>query len=250
MQKFMTHTYHITGMTCTGCRQTVQNVLSGVEGVRKVDVDLANGKAEIETESLLSTGVLQSAFKNYPKYKLSAASGVQTPASTGIDVPAPKSWIEVYKPILLIFGYVALVSLISGNSAVHFDPMIAMRVFMAGFFLVFSFFKMLDLNGFVDSYAMYDLVAKQFRGWGYLYAFIELALGVSYALNIEPVMTNIATLAVMSISIVGVLQSVIAKRKIRCACLGAVFNLPMSTVTIVEDALMIVMSGIMLFLLD
>jgi hypothetical protein len=50
----------------------------------------------------------------------------------------------------------------------------------------------------------------------------------------------------MGVSIIGVLQSVLNKRKIRCACLGAVFNLPMSTITIVEDAMMIAMSGIML----
>jgi len=50
----------------------------------------------------------------------------------------------------------------------------------------------------------------------------------------------------MSVSIVGVLQSVLNKRKIKCACLGDVFNLPMSTITIIEDALMIGMSGVML----
>ena len=54
-------------------------------------------------------------------------------------------------------------------------------------------------------------------------------------------------LIVISVSITGVLQSVLNKRKIRCACLGTVFNLPMSTVTIIEDALMIAMNGAMLF---
>jgi hypothetical protein len=39
------------------------------------------------------------------------------------------------------------------------------------------------------------------------------------------------------------------KRKIRCACLGAVFNLPMSTITIIEDGLMILMSLTMLITL-
>ena len=37
--------------------------------------------------------------------------------------------------------------------------------------------------------------------------------------------------------------------KIKCACLGAVFNLPMSTVTIIEDAIMIAMSGTMILML-
>ena len=118
-----------------------------------------------------------------------------------------------------------------------------MNIFMAGFFLTFSFFKMLDLKGFADSYAMYDIVAKKIKAWGFIYPFIELALGFAYATNFQPFVTNIVTLIVMTVSIIGVLQSVLNKRKIRCACLGAVFNLPMSTVTIIEDALMIAMSA-------
>lgn len=51
----------------------------------------------------------------------------------------------------------------------------------------------------------------------------------------------------MGISMIGVLQAVLNKRKIECACLGAVFKLPMSTVTIIEDALMMMMSGAMLY---
>lgn len=55
-----------------------------------------------------------------------------------------------------------------------------------------------------------------------------------------------ATIIVMGFNSIGVIQSVVNKKKIRCACLGAVFNLPMSTVTIMEDLLMVVMSGMML----
>lgn len=65
-------------------------------------------------------------------------------------------------------------------------------------------------------------------------------------LDIYPLLINGVAFAVMSVSIVGVLQSVLNKKRIQCACLGAVFNLPMSTVTIIEDALMIVMNAIMM----
>jgi hypothetical protein len=82
--------------------------------------------------------------------------------------------------------------------------------------------------------------------WGYVYAFVELGLGIAYLVGYNPLITNGVTIVVMSISIVGVLQSVLNKKKIQCACLGTVFNLPMSTVTIIEDALMIAMSGAML----
>ena len=121
-----------------------------------------------------------------------------------------------------------------------------MNHFMAGFFLVFSFFKLLDLRGFADSYSTYDIVAKRWRGWAYVYAFVELGLGIAYLSSAATLPVAAMTFIVMSISIVGVLQSVLNKRKIQCACLGAVFNLPMSTVTIIEDALMIIMSGVML----
>jgi hypothetical protein len=51
----------------------------------------------------------------------------------------------------------------------------------------------------------------------------------------------------MSFSSIGVIQSVLDKRKIRCACLGAVFNLPMSTITIIENLTMVVMACVMLW---
>ena len=117
---------------------------------------------------------------------------------------------------------------------------------MAGFFLVFSFFKMLNLKGFKNSYVMYDLIAKRFPVWAYIYAFIELILGLAFLVNLFPILSNIIALTVMSISIIGVLQTVLDKKHIQCACLGDVFKLPMSTVTIFEDGLMILMSLSML----
>ena len=59
---------------------------------------------------------------------------------------------------------------------------------------------------------------------------------------------NAVTILVMGISSIGVIRSVINKQKIQCACLGAVFNLPMSTVTIIEDLLMVSMAIISLII--
>ena len=120
-----------------------------------------------------------------------------------------------------------------------------MQNFMASFFLVFSFFKLLNIQGFADSYSTYDIIAKKWKGWGLVYAFIELALGISYLLKFNSLAINAITFIVMTVSI-GVLQSVLNKRKIKCACLGSVLNLPMSTITILEDALMISMSAAMM----
>jgi copper chaperone CopZ/uncharacterized membrane protein YphA (DoxX/SURF4 family) len=242
----MTHTYNITGMTCTGCQAKVNSLLSNIPGITGVDIDLANSKADITMSPHVDTQTLQAALAPYPKYALSEMHRHHAPAPPFImDEENKRSFWETYKPVLLIFGYVLLAAVLISVTG-GFGWMTGMRIFMSGFFLVFSFFKMLDVSGFADSYSMYDIVAKKFKAWGYIYVYVELALGLAFAVGFKPVLTNVVTLVVMSISIIGVLQSVLNKRKIKCACLGAVFNLPMSTVTIIEDALMIAMSIVML----
>jgi len=243
----MKHTYQVTGMTCAGCQYKVQHLLSGVPNVQQVEVDLQAGEATIEMSSHVNTATLQAALNEYPKYQLSEKPAEHHQPAF-IEDETPKSWLQTYKPIVLIFSYIFTISLIVGYSSSGLHLHTTMRVFMAGFFLVFSFFKLLNLEGFAESYVMYDVIARKFKGWAYLYAFIELGLGLAFAMNIFPVVTNVITLIVMSVSIIGVLQTVMNKRSIQCACLGAVFNLPMSTVTIIEDGLMIAMSAAALLL--
>ena len=239
----MTHTYQLTGMTCGGCENKVKSNLLVLPDVTSVEVSKDSNSATISMDKHISLDAFQQALGGKDsKYQIAAAAHSEVIEET-------KSWVETYKPILLIFGYVTAISLIVSwqNSTINF--MVFMRIFMAGFFLTFSFFKMLNLKAFAESYAMYDIVAKKFTSWGYIYTLIELGLGLSFALNLSPVVVNWITLIVMTISILGVLESVLNKKKIQCACLGAVFNLPMSTVTIVEDAIMIAMSAAMLVLM-
>lgn len=233
----MVHTYQVTGMTCSSCESKVKSTLLMVENVVSVEVSKDENSANITMDKHIPLDRLQKALPE--KYQISAMHHSEVMEQT-------KSWFDTYKPILLIFFYISLVTTLVQLTNHHFDAMQWMRHFMAGFFLVFSFFKMLNLKGFAESYVMYDVIAKQIPSWAYIYAFTELALGIAFCINFNPLVTNSVTFLVMSISIIGVLQSVLNKKKIQCACLGAVFNLPMSTVTIIEDALMIVMSGWML----
>jgi copper chaperone CopZ len=239
----MTHTYQLTGMTCGGCENKVKSNLLVLPDVTAVEVSKDTHSATISMDKHIGLDTLQQALGGAEsKYQISAAQHSET-------LEEAKSWAETYKPILLIFGYVTAIALVVSWQGSGINFMVFMRIFMAGFFLTFSFFKMLNLKGFAESYAMYDIVAKKFSAWGYIYAFIELGLGLSFALNLSPAVVNWVTLIVMTISILGVLESVLNKKKIQCACLGAVFNLPMSTVTIVEDAIMIAMSAAMLILM-
>ncbi|WP_175634752.1 heavy-metal-associated domain-containing protein [Pedobacter ghigonis] len=239
----MTHTYQLTGMTCGGCENKIKKNLFVFPDITSVEGLKDSNSATISMDKHIGLATLQDALGGKDsKYQIS-------PVAHNEMVEETKSWAATYKPILLIFGYVTAVSLIVSLQNGVVDFMVFMRIFMAGFFLTFSFFKMLNLKAFAESYAMYDIVAKKFSAWGYVYAFIELGLGLSFALNLSPVAVNWVTLIVMTVSVLGVLESVLNKKKIQCACLGAVFNLPMSTVTIVEDAIMIAMSAAMLVLM-
>ena len=233
----MTHKYQVIGMTCSSCESKVKTALLILENVTAVEISKEENSATITMDKHIALADLQRALD--PKYTISAIhhNEIQEQA---------KSWFETYKPIVLIFFYISLITVLIQFKNEKINSIEAMQHFMAGFFLVFSFFKLLNLKGFAESYVMYDVLAKKIPLWGYLYAFIELALGIGYSINFNPLLINSVTLIVMSLSIIGVLQSVLNKKKIQCACLGVVFNLPMSTVTIIEDALMILMSGLMI----
>jgi copper chaperone CopZ len=242
----MTHTYNIAGMTCNNCIAKVKSELLKMGDIAQADVQLSAPQATITMQKHISTQELQSALKKAGNYIIKEADGGMHAA---INNEEAKSLFTIYKPILFVFFYILIVTIIAASATAGFDWMKALRIFMSGFFLTFSFFKMLDLQGFADSYSTYDIIAKKIKVWGFVYAFIELLLGAAYAINFLPIVTNGVTFIVMTVSIVGVLQSVLNKRKIQCACLGTVFKLPMSTVTIIEDAAMIVMSAIMIVIL-
>tara|TARA_B100000795_G_C22805669_1_gene444728 strand:- start:7558 stop:8274 length:717 start_codon:yes stop_codon:yes gene_type:complete len=229
----MTHTYQIIGMTCGSCEAKVKSAILTLSNVTEVDVSKDTNSATITMDKHIVLSDFQKVL--HVKYQISNSVHKE-------KIEVSKSWFTTYKPLLILFFYIFSITIFIELAAGNLDLSRWMRHFMSGFFLTFSFFKMLNLKGFKDSYSMYDIIARKFPSWGYIYPFTELILGIAYLLNFNPIITNSVTLVVMSISIIGVLQTVLNKRTIKCACLGDVFNLPMSSVTIIEDGLMIMMS--------
>lgn len=239
-------TYLVSGLTCGGCVTKVKGLLEPYADNVEVTLNpphaiLKNPKQEI--------ALLNKVLKSAGNYELSENKFFPSKTKDPTQLEN-KSLVSTYYPLLLILAFITMVSFLVQftPSTIHqtFDIGKWMAHFMAGFFLVFAFFKLLDIKGFAASYAMYDLLAMRVKVYGFIYPFIELALGVFYLLEWNPMMTNSITLVVMLFSSIGVIRSVMNKQKIRCACLGSVFNLPMSTVTIIEDLAMAGMALIML----
>ncbi|HMS65632.1 MAG TPA: heavy metal-associated domain-containing protein [Ignavibacteria bacterium] len=241
----MTHTYKVTGITCNNCVSKVQKALSALDGIEKVNVTLDPPQAEIVMHHHINQEEMNTALQKAGNYKLEEMKEVIQEKSIPENSDKTSTLIT-YKPLIIVFLYILLGVIILQINTGKLSLMEVMNNFMGGFFLVFSFFKMLDLQSFAYSYSSYDVIAKKWLGYGYVYPFIELTLGILFILKAFPMFTNAATVIVMGISSVGVIQSIMQKRKIQCACLGTVFNLPMSTITVIEDLLMVVMSGVML----
>jgi copper chaperone CopZ len=242
----MTHTYDIKGMTCQSCVGRVRSQLLQTAGILSADIKLDAPQATISMEKHIPLTKLQEAVSKAGHYTISeTAGGAMHDMSATEDEASSTS----YYPIFLIFGYITGITLLLQWQSGHFDWMHWMQHFMAGFFLVFSFFKLMNLKGFAEGYATYDVVAKAVPAWGFIYPFVELALGLAYLTGFYPLGTNLAAFVIMGVSTIGVVQSLLQHRPFQCACLGTVFKLPLSKVTLVEDLLMVAMSGAMVFAL-
>lgn len=226
-------------MTCNGCVAKVKSELLKTEGVQSADVQLESAQAVVTASRHILVADLQRALGT-GKYSIT-----ETTQPVNItDAAEPEN--NSYYPIVLIFGYIAGVTSLIQFAKGAFNWMEWMDSFMAGFFLLFSFFKLLNLSAFAEGYSTYDIIARKARWYGFIYPFIELLLGIAYLISFRPMATNIVTLAVMGVSSVGVMQSLARKSNFQCACLGTIIKLPLSKVTLFEDLLMVAMSAAML----
>ncbi len=241
----MTHTYRVEGMTCNNCKASVEKYLSGLELVTNVSVNLEKGEAEVTMDKHITTDVLQKALPE--KYTLSGKDEKNVFSSANAStllLDEDKTKFQQLKPLLLIIFYIATASVL-----LHFNDWSwseFMIDFMGLFYIVFGFFKMLDLKGFPESFKMYDPLAKRIPIYGKVYPFIETALGLMFLMRFEINIALIITIVVLGITTIGVTKTLLDKKAIRCACLGTALKLPMTEATFIENAIMIIMAVLML----
>jgi cation transport ATPase len=241
----MKHTYKISGMTCGGCKASVEKSLNDLDDITKVEVNLENEEAIITMNSQIELETLQKAFSS--KYTISInerETAFTSTQNSTFQVEEEKSKLQQLKPLLLILFYIAVATVLIHYKNWSWSEF--MIDFMGLFYIVFSFFKMLDLKGFPDSFRMYDPLAKRFPIYGWIYPFIETALGLMFLMRFEVNIALIITLVVLGITTIGVTKMLLDKKSIRCACLGTALKLPMTEATFIENAIMIVMAVLML----
>ena len=235
----MKHTYSVTGMTCNGCKAKVESLLKAVEHVEGVSVDLDKGQAEVTMSKHITLGALQKALPE--KYTISETK--DTTIFNAVSTEEPNEWKQLF-PLFLIFGYLLTASILLNCKIWGWDGF--MLDFMGLFYIVFSFFKLLDLKGFPESFQMYDPLAKVLPVYGWVYPFIETALGLMFLMRFEIPIALMVTLVILGVTTVGVTKVLLDKKSIQCACLGTALKLPMTKATFIENSIMIAMAIAML----
>ncbi|SER06696.1 Heavy-metal-associated domain-containing protein [Hyunsoonleella jejuensis] len=235
----MKHTYTVTGMTCNGCKASVEDALNALPEVSNASVNLETSEATIEMSEHISINILQNTLSD--KYSISEKNIFNNAPEVRVE---DKSDLQQLFPLFLIFGYITIASILLNIKP--WDGNGFMLDFMGLFYIVFSFFKLLDLKGFPESFRMYDPLAKVVPVYGWIYPFIEVVLGLLFLMRIEIPIALAVTLVILGITTIGVTKTLIDKKSIQCACLGTALKLPMTKATFIENSIMIVMAIIML----
>ena len=232
----MKTTFKISGMTCNGCRSTVENKLSSLDGVDNAQVNLTNGEAIVYSKNPISFSLISNSLPS--KYKVIR----NIPDQDNEIIKSNK--IKQLKPLFIILGYISVTSILLNFR--NWNSTNAMLDFMGLFYIIFSFFKILDIKGFYTSFKMYDPLAKKITIYGYIYPFIEILLGLMFLTRIEVNIALLITIIILGITSVGVTKTLLNKRTINCACLGTTLKLPMTEATFIENAIMITMAIVLL----
>ena len=232
----MIKTYHISGMTCQGCVASVTANLTAIDEVEAVQINLEKGEAEIKMKTQIELSNLKAVLPE--KYAI-----VKKEADFEQGFVKPKtntSKLEQLKPLLLIFVYLFSASFLLNYN--DWDTREAMLDFMGLFYIVFSFFKFLDLKGFPKSFRMYDPLAKALPFYAWVYPFIELVLGFLFLMRLNIPVALVVTIVILGITTIGIVQTLLNKKKIQCACLGTALQLPMTEATFIENTIMLLMA--------
>lgn len=232
--------FSIQGMTCQKCVAKIEKELKQ-SGYNEATVSLSPPKVTFQTSDV-SADQVQAILSRAGNYRTEAAT-----SQTTDSLPAAAN-DENLTPLFVIVSYIIGGVLLRAAMTGDFSLPSLMSNFMGGFFAVFSLFKLLNLAGFAEAYATYDLLAARSRAYALSYPFIELLLGIFYFTGFAPFFTNMATVILMAVGTVGVFQALQTKRKFQCACLGTALKLPMTKVTLIEDVTMGLMALVMLLI--
>lgn len=154
-----------------------------------------------------------------------------------------------YRPVIAVFTVTALMAL-AVTWAIDGTVLSwrAVEWFIAFSMCVLALLKLQDVESFATMFLSYDLLARRWVPYGYVYPFAELLAGV---LMISGALLWLSIPVAAFIGLVGavsVFKAVyIDRRELKCACVGGSSKVPLGFVSLTENVMMVAMAGWMLW---
>jgi glutaredoxin len=161
---------------------------------------------------------------------------------TGYDPAA-----TTYKPVIYLFAVAAATALALSIGFLGAITWQTLGWFISVSMILLGMQKLRDIESFTTMFLNYDLLARKWVPYAYVYPWVETGAGV---LMTGMLLTSIAAPAALFIATVGavsVFKAVyIDKRELKCACVGGNSNVPLGFVSLSENLMMMGMATVML----
>ena len=232
----MKDVYKVRGMTCEGCANSIKETLESNEFISSANISLQNENINIISDKKFTMLELNSLIDNLGEYKI-------------YEEKLTSKIIEYFyskKTLLLALFLVVISSLSLQVPKDNFELNEWMISYMGIFFLLFSFLKLIDVKGFSGSFKKYDLISKIIPSFAITYPFVELFLALAFLSGYLLFVSYIMTIIFMTSQFFGVFISLQKKEVIKCACMGSSISIDISTLTLIENLVMILMSSYMI----
>jgi glutaredoxin len=160
----------------------------------------------------------------------------------GKRVADPKA--TSYTPVIVLFVITALMALAASYAA--YGDLFTVRAaewFIAISMSVLALLKLQNVESFATMFLNYDLLAKRWVPYSYIYPFAEGLAGILMISGALLWISVPVALFIGTIGAVSVFKAVyIDKRELKCACVGGSSNVPLGFVSLTENLMMIAMA--------
>jgi glutaredoxin len=160
----------------------------------------------------------------------------------GKRVADPKA--ASYHPVIVLFSVTALTAL-AGSYAVTGNAftLLAAEWFIGFSMVVLALLKLQNIESFATMFLNYDLLARRWVPYSYLYPFAEAVAGLLMVAGALTWLSVPIALFIGTIGAVSVFKAVyIDKRELKCACVGGSSNVPLGFISLTENLMMIAMA--------
>ena len=151
-----------------------------------------------------------------------------------------------YTPVAAVFAMTALMALAAGNASGTLVNIRTVEWFIALSMCVLAILKPRDLESFSNMFLGYDLLARRWVRYAYLYPFAEAFAGVlMIAGGILSLIASPVALVIGTIGAWSVFKAVyVEKRELKCACVGGDSNVPLGFISLTMAIWMIIKAAL------